>query len=65
MNFRQLVFKNILRNARVYLSYFLSSVFSIFVFFTAAILYFHPALEGDFFRWKYPFNCDYFVFHDE
>lgn len=48
MNFRQLVFKNILRNARVYLSYFLSSVFSIFVFFTAAILYFHPALEGDF-----------------
>ncbi|WP_314066928.1 ABC transporter permease [uncultured Vagococcus sp.] len=45
MNFKQLVIRNVLRNGRAYASYFLSSLFSVMVFFIFALLYFHPELQ--------------------
>lgn len=45
MNFKQLVLRNVFRNGRAYASYFLSSLFSVMVFFIFALLYFHPALQ--------------------
>ncbi|WP_046176453.1 FtsX-like permease family protein [Domibacillus indicus] len=49
MTFRQFAFKNVLRNKRLYAAYFLSSLFSVMVFFTFAVFAFHPALgEGAF-----------------
>ncbi|WP_314066932.1 ABC transporter permease [uncultured Vagococcus sp.] len=47
MTFNQLVFQNIRRQPRVFLSYFFSSVFSVTIFFIAAMLYYHPLLQGD------------------
>ncbi len=47
MTFKQLVFRNIRRQPRVFLSYFFSSVFSVTIFFIAAMLYCHPLLQGD------------------
>lgn len=47
MTFNQLVFRNIRRQPRVFLSYFFSSVFSVIIFFVAAMLYFHPLLQGE------------------
>ncbi len=44
MNFNQLVIRNVLRNGREYLTYFLSSLFSVMVFFIFSLLYFHPDL---------------------
>lgn len=44
MTFRQFAFKNVLRNKRLYIAYFLSSLFTVMVFFTFAIFAFHPAL---------------------
>lgn len=46
MNFRQLIWRNVRRNERIYSSYFLSSVFSVLVFFIFALLYFHPQLNS-------------------
>ena len=46
MNFNQLVFRNVIRNGREYFTYFLSSLFSVMVFFVFSLLYFHPDL-GD------------------
>lgn len=46
MNFNQLVFRNVIRNGREYLTYFFSSLFSVMVFFIFSLLYFHPKL-GD------------------
>ena len=46
MNFNQLVFRNVIRNGRDYLTYFFSSLFSVMVFFVFSLLYFHPDL-GD------------------
>ena len=46
MNFNQLVFRNVIRNGREYLTYFFSSLFSVIVFFIFSLLYFHPQL-GD------------------
>lgn len=46
MNFKQLVFRNVYRNRRTYATYFLSSLFSVMVFFIFALLYFHPQLAG-------------------
>ncbi|MGF2190369.1 ABC transporter permease [Vagococcus fluvialis] len=46
MNFNQLVFRNVIRNGREYLTYFFSSLFSVMVFFIFSLLYFHPQL-GD------------------
>lgn len=47
MTFNQLVFQNIRRQPRVFLSYFFSSVFSVTIFFIAAMLYYHPLLQGE------------------
>ena len=43
MTFRQFAFNNVLRNKRLYIAYFLSSLFTVMVFFTFAIFAFHPA----------------------
>ncbi|WP_071130756.1 ABC transporter permease [Enterococcus timonensis] len=47
MNFRQLIWRNISRNTQTYGSYFLSSVYSVFVFFIFGLLYFHPQLQNN------------------
>lgn len=45
MSFRQLVFNNVLRNKRLYAGYFLSSAFSVMLFFVYSMLAFHPNLN--------------------
>ncbi|XEC96024.1 FtsX-like permease family protein [Paenibacillus tarimensis] len=47
MTFRQFAFNNVTRNKRLYAAYFISSMFTVMVFFTFAIFAFHPALSGD------------------
>src|SRR5690625_3114520 len=48
MTFRQFAFNNVFRNKRLYAAYFLSSLFTVMVFFTFAIFAFHPILsDGD------------------
>ncbi|KMN45952.1 ABC transporter permease [Bacillus sp. LK2] len=47
MTFRQFAFNNIFRNKRIYAAHFLSSAFSIMIFFTYALLLFHPDLQGE------------------
>ncbi|KFN02210.1 ABC transporter permease [Bacillus clarus] len=47
MTFRQFAFNNIFRNKRTYAAHFLSSAFSIMIFFTYALLLFHPDLKGE------------------
>ncbi|RIX50737.1 ABC transporter permease [Paenibacillus nanensis] len=47
MTFRQFAFNNVARNKRLYAAYFLSSMFTVMVFFTFSIFAFHPALSGD------------------
>lgn len=42
MTFRQFAFNNVIRNKRLYAAYFLSSLFTVMVFFTFAIFAFHP-----------------------
>ncbi|MBS4223966.1 FtsX-like permease family protein [Lederbergia citrea] len=44
MTFRQFAFNNVIRNKRTYAAYFLSSTFSVLVFFIYAVFAFHPAL---------------------
>ncbi|BBH20160.1 ABC transporter permease [Paenibacillus baekrokdamisoli] len=44
MTFRQFAFNNVLRNKRTYAAYFLSSAFSVMVFFVYAVFAFHPDL---------------------
>ncbi|QQZ08719.1 ABC transporter permease [Heyndrickxia vini] len=44
MNFNHIVVQNILRDKSTYISYFLSSVFSILVFFLFSITAFHPRM---------------------
>ncbi|KZZ83475.1 FtsX-like permease family protein [Bacillus sp. SJS] len=46
MTFRKLALNNVLRNWRTYAAYFLSSAFSVFVFFVYAVFAFHPALTA-------------------
>ena len=49
MTIRQFAFKNVLRNKRLYIAYFLSSLFTVMVFFTFALFAFHPTFaEEDF-----------------
>ncbi|MBY7143831.1 ABC transporter permease [Virgibacillus sp. NKC19-3] len=43
MTFRQFAFNNVIRNKRLYAAYFLSSLFTVMVFFAFAIFAFHPA----------------------
>ncbi|WP_183192558.1 FtsX-like permease family protein [Brevibacillus fluminis] len=45
MTFRQLAFNNVLRNKRTYAAYFLSSAFSVMVFFVYAMFMYHPQIE--------------------
>ncbi|RKQ29975.1 ABC transporter permease [Oceanobacillus halophilus] len=45
MTFRQFAFNNVLRNKRLYIAYFLSSLFTVMVFFTFAIFAFHPTFS--------------------
>ncbi|HDR8244898.1 ABC transporter permease [Bacillus thuringiensis] len=47
MTFRQFAFNNVIRSKRTYLAHFLSSTFAIMIFFTYALLAFHPNLKGD------------------
>ncbi|MEC2260603.1 FtsX-like permease family protein [Bacillus thuringiensis] len=47
MTFRQFAFNNIMRSKRTYAAHFLSSTFSVMVFFTYALLLFHPGLQGE------------------
>src|SRR5690625_3962280 len=46
MTFRQFVINNVIRNKRLYAAYFLSSLFTVMVFFAFAIFIFHPAFTG-------------------
>ncbi|MGM0218134.1 hypothetical protein IGI43_001234 [Enterococcus sp. AZ126] len=46
MNFRQFVIRNTLRNKHLYMAYFLSTLFSVMVFFTFTVFAFHPALSN-------------------
>jgi len=46
MNFRQFAINNVVRNKRIYLAHFLSSTFSVMIFFTYALLLFHPDLKA-------------------
>ncbi|MTH55748.1 FtsX-like permease family protein [Bacillus mangrovi] len=47
MTFRKLALNNVLRNWRTYAAYFLSSAFSVFVFFMYAVFAFHPYLTAE------------------
>lgn len=46
MTFRQFAFLNVFRNKRLYIAYFLSSLFTVMVFFTFANFAFHPTLTA-------------------
>ncbi|MGN4667693.1 FtsX-like permease family protein [Bacillus cereus group sp. MYBK234-1] len=46
MTFQQFAFNNIIRSKRTYLAHFLSSTFAIMIFFTYALLTFHPNFQG-------------------
>ncbi|MHA7965957.1 FtsX-like permease family protein [Paenibacillus sp. CAU 1782] len=45
MTFRQFAFRNVFRNKRLYAAYFLSSMFSVIVFFTFSIFAYHPDID--------------------
>ncbi|HDX9707608.1 TPA: ABC transporter permease [Bacillus thuringiensis] len=47
MTFQQFALNNIIRSKRTYLAHFSSSTFAIMIFFTYALLAFHPNLQGD------------------
>lgn len=47
MTFRQFAYNNVTRNKRLYAAYFLSSMFTVMVFFTFAIFAYHPALNSN------------------
>ncbi|ASA24725.1 FtsX-like permease family protein [Paenibacillus donghaensis] len=46
MTFRQFAFRNVTRNKRLYAAYFLSSLFTVMVFFTFAVFAYHPVIGG-------------------
>ncbi|EOW9528200.1 FtsX-like permease family protein [Bacillus cytotoxicus] len=46
MTFLQFAFKNVTRNSRAYFAYFVSSAFSIAIFFSFAVYLFHPKLKN-------------------
>ncbi|MDF2669275.1 MAG: hypothetical protein K0R67_1581 [Paenibacillus sp.] len=45
MTFRQFAYRNVVRNKRTYAAYFLSSAFSVLVFFLVALFIFNPHLQ--------------------
>ncbi|GLX69875.1 FtsX-like permease family protein [Paenibacillus glycanilyticus] len=46
MSLRRFAFNNVIRNWRIYAGYFLSSTFSVMVFFVYSMLAFHPGLKN-------------------
>ncbi|UFJ39229.1 ABC transporter permease [Brevibacillus humidisoli] len=50
MTFRQFAFYNVIRNKRLYAAYFLSSAFSVMIFFIYAMFIFHPDVKEGVFR---------------
>lgn len=46
MSFRRFAYLNVMRNKRLYIAYFLSSMFTVMVFFTFLLFAFHPAFTG-------------------
>ncbi|MFS0725332.1 FtsX-like permease family protein [Paenibacillus sp. 1P07SE] len=46
MRFRQFAFNNVLRRKRTYAAHFMSSSFSVMIFFIYALLQYHPSLQG-------------------
>ncbi|MFP9129581.1 ABC transporter permease [Niallia sp. BSM11] len=46
MTFRRFAFNNVIRNKRLYAAYFLSSMFTVMVFFTFAIFAYHHVISG-------------------
>ncbi|CQR57153.1 ABC transporter permease [Paenibacillus riograndensis] len=47
MTFRQFAYRNVARNKRKYAAYFVSSAFSVMVFFLCALFIYHPAISRD------------------
>ncbi|MGX5373559.1 FtsX-like permease family protein [Bacillus cereus] len=47
MTFQQFALNNIIRSKRTYVGHFLSSTFSVMVFFIYSLLVFHPDLQGE------------------
>ncbi len=47
MTFQQFALNNIIRSKRTYVAHFLSSAFSVMVFFMYSLLVFHPDLQGE------------------
>lgn len=47
MTFRQFASNNVLRNKRIYAAFFLSSVFSVMIFFVYAMFIFHPGIADE------------------
>ncbi|MCM3651422.1 FtsX-like permease family protein [Metabacillus litoralis] len=45
MTFRQFAYRNVIRNKRTYAAYFLSSAFSVMIFFVYALFIFHPGIQ--------------------
>ncbi|MGE6256432.1 ABC transporter permease [Heyndrickxia sporothermodurans] len=45
MTFPQFVYRNVVRNKRTYAAYFLSSAFSVLIFFVYALFIFHPGIK--------------------
>lgn len=45
MTFRQFAYRNVTRNKRKYAAYFVSSAFSVMIFFLCALFIFHPAIS--------------------
>ncbi|PFA20738.1 ABC transporter permease [Bacillus cereus] len=46
MTFWQFAFKNVMRNSKAYFAYFVSSAFSIMVFFSLTVYSYHPLLQN-------------------
>ena len=46
MTFWQFAFKNVSRNSKAYFAYFVSSAFSIMVFFSFTVYSYHPRLQN-------------------
>ncbi|WP_106768996.1 FtsX-like permease family protein [Paenibacillus faecalis] len=47
MTFRQFVFRNVVRNKRTYAAYFLSSSFSVMIFFVCALFIYNPMITDE------------------
>jgi putative ABC transport system permease protein len=46
MTFPQFAYRNVVRNKRTYAAYFLSSAFSVMIFFVYALFIFHPDIKN-------------------